>query len=158
MSRFEFTIMLLITFIFFSLFTLSCSKHIYLVCGNYYSQGEYIVEKSNTDGWRQGHYLLSIDSLNAFELKEVSYGLGTFYTICSGYLQPLGRNSYKLKSIKKNYPYGAIGNPYYNNNNYRITIKSKDTIILQRGQWKTPLLFIERDSIPAEFDFKKYGL
>ena len=157
MSNCKFIKMVLIAFLFSGILFQSCSLPYSRVCGNYYSQGEYIVEQSNSDGWRRGHYLLTIDSLNAFELKEVSHNTGVLYTICSGHLQRLGRNSYKLKKIKTNYSYGILGNPYFNNNNYKITIKSRDTIILRKGQWETPLLFIERDSIPAEFDFKKYG-
>ena len=157
MSNCKFIKMALIAFLFSGILFQSCSLSYSRVCGNYYSQGEYIVEQSNSDGWRRGHYLLTIDSLNAFELKEVSYNAGVLHTICSGQLQRLGRNSYKLEKIKTNYSYGILGNPYFNNNNYKITIKSRDTIILRRGQWETPLLFIERDSIPAEFDFKKYG-
>ena len=142
---------------FIAITFLSCSQPNVLVCGNYYSNGDYIVEQSNSDGWRRGHYLLSIDSANTFELKEVSCNTGTLYTVCSGLLLQTGHNSYKLKSVKANYPYGVLGNPYFNGNNYRITIKSLDTIILRKGQWKTTLLFIDRDSIPTEFDFRKYG-
>ena len=84
-------------------------------------------------------------------------GVATVAMERTGHLQRFGRNSYKLKNNKTNYSYGSLGNPYFNNNSYKITIKSRDTVILQKGQWETPLLFIERDSIPAEFDFKKYG-
>lgn len=157
MSNCKFIKMALIAFLFSGILFQSCSLPYSLVTGNYYSQGEYIVEQSNSDGWRKGHYLLTIDSSNTFELKEVSYNTGGLYTICSGYLQRVGRNSFKLKKIKTNYSYGVLGNPYFNNTNYKITIKNKETIILRKGQWETPLLFTEPDSIPDEFDFKKYG-
>ena len=157
MSKSKFIIMVLLAFFLWGALSQSCSIPNNIVCGNFYSQGDYIVDRRNSDGWRRGHYLLTIDSSNTFELKEVSYSMGTFYTVCSGYLQRLGHNSYKLKKIKVDYPYGALGNPYFNNNNYRITFKSKDTIILRSGRWKSTLLFIERDRVPTEFDFGKYG-
>lgn len=140
-----------------AVFFISCSVHDRLAYGDYYSRGEYIVECSNTDGWRYGHYLLSIFPSNTFELKEVSVDLGMRYTICSGKLQRQRNNVYVLNKIKVDYPYGVLGNPYYNDNDYRITIKNKETIILRKGKWETPLLFIEPDCIPDEFDFKKYG-
>lgn len=157
MSKYSFSLITLFASFFSGTLFHACSLPNNLVCGNYYSQGEYIVEQSNTDGWRRGHYLLTLDSLNTFELKEVSHNIGVLYTICSGYLQRTGRDSYKLNLIKTNYSYGSLGNPYFNNNNYKIIIKSSDTIILRRGPWETPLLFIERNNIPAEFDFEKYG-
>lgn len=149
--------MTFIAFLFAGILFQSCSPQKSIVCGNYYSQGEYIVEQSNPDGWRRGHYLLTIDSSNSFELKEVSQNTGTLYTICSGYMKQHGRDSYKLKKIKVDYPYGVLGNPYYNNNSYKITIKDKETIILRRGRWETSLQFVERDSVPSDFDFEKYG-
>lgn len=140
-----------------TVFFLSCSVQNRLVYGDYYSQGEYIVECNNKDGWRDGHYLLTIYPSNTFELKEVSVGLGIRYTVCSGELQRQKGNVYVLNKIKVDYPYGVLGNPYYNDNNYRMTIKNDSTVILQKETWETVLQFIPRDSIPAEFDFKKYG-
>lgn len=136
---------------------LSCSAPAPLVYGSYYSQGDNIIEQSNVDGWRNGHYLLTIDSLNTFVLKEVSVGCGMKYTVCSGYLRRRGTNSYLLEKSKEEYPYGVLGNPFYNENNYHITIRSNDTIILQRGSWETVLKLISHDSIPKDFDFSKYG-
>lgn len=136
---------------------ISCSTSNRLVYGNYYSQGDYIIECNNTDGWRYGHYLITIDSSNIFVLKEVSVGLGMRYTICSGYLQSQGPNIYALKKIKEDYPYGVLGNPIYNEDNYRITVKKNGAIVLQRKKWKTIMQFIPSDSIPKEFDFTKYG-
>lgn len=126
------------------------------VQGNYYSQGDYIIECKNTDGWRDGHYLLTIDSSSSFVLKEVSVGVGTWYTICSGYLQSQGGNRYALNKVKEEYPYGVLGKPYYNDADYCITVKTNDTIILQRGQWETVLKLIPRDSVPKEFDFSRF--
>ncbi len=140
-----------------TVFFLSCSVHNRIVYGDYYSQGENIVECSNTDGWRNGHYLLTIDSLNTFVLKEVSVGCGMKYTVCSGYLRRRGTNSYFLEKSKEEYPYGVLGNPLYNENNYHITVRSNDTIILQRGSWETVLKLISHDSIPKDFDFSEYG-
>ena len=157
MPRFKFIIRTLIAFLPLGILPLSCSSPNRVVYGNYFSQGEYIVECSNTDGWRLGHYLLTIDSAGTFELKEVSHGVGTLYTVCSGSLERHGRGSYKLKKAKVNYPYGVLGNPVFNNDDYEITVKDSGTIMLRRGGWKTPLVFIERDSIPAEFDFKRFG-
>lgn len=157
MSRLLSAIALYTTVLLLIVLAISCSVPQKPFCGNYYSEGKYIMERNNVDGRRQGHYLLTIDSLNAFELKEVSHGMGVLYTVCSGYLQQKGRNSYKLKKRKADYPYGALGNPYYNDAVYQITIISKDTIILKKGRWKTTLLNIDQDSIPLEFDFKKFG-
>ena len=148
----------LIIMAFFSIVTLfSCSTPKSLVSGHYFSQGEYIIEHSNTDGWRQGHYLLTIDSSDTFVLKEVSVGLGMLYRVCSGHLQCQGVNTYSLEKIKVEYPYGALGNPYHIDDNYFITIKDRNTIILQKGRWKTTLKCIPQDSVPNEFDFTKYG-
>ena len=102
---------------------ISCSTSRHLIYGNYYSVGEYIVERNNIDGYRYGHYLLTIDSSNAFVLKEVSDGVGTRYTVCSGLLQCRGKNSYALNKIKKKYAYGVLGNPYYNDNNSVFLLK-----------------------------------
>ncbi len=136
---------------------LSCSVQNRLVYGDYYSQGEYIVECSNTDGWRNGHYLLSIYPSNRFELKEVSAGLGIRYTICSGKLQHQKGNIYVLNKIKVDYPYGVLGNPYYNDNNYRVTIKNDSTIILQKETRESILQLMPRDSIPEKSDDTKFG-
>lgn len=139
-------------------FFLSCSTtSTRLICGNYYSQGEYIIERSNKDGWEEGHYLLTIDSSNNFVLKKVSCMAGTLYSVCSGYLQQQGRATYALNNVKKDYPYGVLGNPYYNENKYRIIIKNNETIILRKGQWNTILKYITQDSIPESFDFTKFG-
>lgn len=136
---------------------ISCSTSRRLIYGNYYSVGDYIVERNNTDGWRYGHYLLTIDSSNAFVLKEVSDGVGTRYAICSGLLQCQGGNSYALKKNKKEYAYGVLGNPYYNDNEYRIVIEKNNTIVLMNGQWRTILRLIPNDSVPDRFDFTKFG-
>ena len=61
MSNCKFIKMALIAFLFSGILFQSCSLPYSRVCGNYYSQGEYIVEQSNSDGWRRGHYLLTID-------------------------------------------------------------------------------------------------
>lgn len=137
---------------------LSCSTSTSMIYGNYYSQGEYIIENSNKDGWRRGHYLLTIDSSNTFVLKEVSYSVGSLYTVCSGYMLCQGRNIFELNKIKKDYPYGVCGNPYYNDDqDYKIIIRNNGTIILKKGKWNTILKFITQDSIPKEFDFTKFG-
>lgn len=136
---------------------LSCTAHAPLVCGNYYSQGDYIIERRNVDGWRKGHYLLTIDSSNTFVLKEVSAGCGMKYSVCSGHLKQRGPNSYSLNKIKEEYPFGVLGNPFYNENSYCVTIRSNDTVILQKGRWETVLILIPHDSIPKDFDFSEYG-
>lgn len=136
---------------------LSCTTTVPLVCGDYYSQGDYIIEQSNVDGWRNGHYLLTIGPSNTFVLKEVSVDCEMKYTVCSGYLQRQGTNSFSLKKNKEEYPYGVLGNPFYNENEYQITIRGNDTIILQRDCWETVLKIIPHDSIPNDFDFSKYG-
>lgn len=81
---------------------LSCTTTVPLVCGDYYSQGDYIIEQSNVDGWRNGHYLLTIGPSNTFVLKEASVDCGMKYTVCSGYLKRQGTNSFSLKKTKKN--------------------------------------------------------
>ena len=130
----------------------SCSK-----CGNYISQGDFIIERKNVDGWREGHYLLTIDTSDIFVLKEVSVKVGVILRVCSGNLQGHGQNSYFLYKVKKDYPYGALGNPRHIDDEYHITIKNNDTIILQNGQWETIMKRIPQDSIPKDFDFTQYG-
>jgi hypothetical protein len=47
----------------------------------------------------------------------------------------VGLNTYRLKTIKKEYPYGALRNPYHNDENYRITIADYGAvIILKKGR------------------------
>lgn len=138
-------------------FLIACASTDRVRCGSYYSLGDCIVECENHDGWRSGHYLLTIFPFNRFELKEVSCTCGTFYYVCSGNLKHTGKDRYNLDNIPINYSYGVLGNPSYNNRNYTITIKSKDTIILCHNQWETTLVSIVQDSIPEEFDFSKYG-
>ena len=141
----------------FSATLFSCSTYP-LKSGNYFSVSPYIIESTHVDVWRDGHYLLTIDSLNRFELKEVSVKLGRYYSVCSGYLQRCGLNTYRLKTIKKEYPYGALGNPYHNDANYRITIVDYGwVIILKKGRWKACMEYILPCSIPKEFDFTKFG-
>lgn len=138
----------------FSATFFSCSTHP-LKSGNYLSVGDYIRESTHSDVWRNGHYLLTIDSLNRFVLKEVSVKLGRYYSVCSGYLNYKGRNTYTLNKIKKEYPYGQLGLPYYNEDDYNIIIKNDEIVILKNGRWKTIMKKVCQDSIPKEFDFTK---
>ena len=139
----------------------SCTAPHPIAYGNYYSQGDYIIESKHADGWRSGHYLLTIDSTNAFVLKEASRMAGNRYTVCQGRLQRQGRNTYRLDKVKVDYPYAVLGNPLYNDDNIRLTVQDDGTIILQnaknKGRWKTVMKPLPQDSVPQEFDFTKYG-
>lgn len=157
MFKLKHIIGMIVLFIFSPTNYLSCSAQSCSICGNYFSQGDYIIERRNVDGWREGHYLLTIDTSDTFVLKEVSVQVGMIYRVCSGYLQRRGQNSYYLYKVKKDYPYGALGNPRHIEDEYNITIKNNDTIILQNGQWETIMKRIPQDSIPKDFDFTQYG-